>query len=70
MSRKRKLESMAQLGILTDRDVKSIQAKLVEPQSSMPYLYPRAKLGVATIIGSLAFAILIQTTFIAAKLIH
>ena len=68
MSRKRKLESLAQLGILKDSDVKTIQAKLVEPKSSMPYLWPRAKLGVATIIGSLSFAILIQTAFIAAKL--
>jgi hypothetical protein len=59
---------MAQLGILTDKDVKSIQAKLVEPKSSMAYLYPRMRLGVATIIGSLAFAILVQTAFIAAKL--
>lgn len=68
MSRKRKIETLASFGLLTDHDVKKLQAKLAEPQSSLAYLWPRAKLGTLTIIGSLAFAILVQSAFIAAKL--
>jgi hypothetical protein len=70
MSRKRKIETLASFGLLTGHDVRKLQAKLAEPQSAMPYLWPRARLGVATILAAQSVALLLQSAWIARLTIH
>lgn len=70
MSRKRKLESLAQLGVITDSEVKAIQSKLHYRAEAVRIGWHNVRWTGLAVVAAMGFGTIASTIVLAWRLSH